>query len=544
MTTKIAIAMALALGCQTATEEFDETGVWAHEPGEHIAPPEKSWDEMGLAEPGAEELSNLVNAPLVNESDDPHTPTITERGGMGVSAMEYATHDMNGNLLPVPPRTRYTGAIMRTEALRCVEGDCAFDTRYHHPDGTTIDDVEAIGLGLPVEPTPSWQVHGEPADFWATGPVAGASSQPQNPPFTACVGLPDQCRPGFEPWCNGGVGFLSPGGIAETSVGCRGTEINYGGPGNIRPDNAHLRVSYWNGTRGSCDDLTYSEVPELLYVIDRLNGAERTLPNPYTIAKTACDPNTQAPGGYGLCPDGVKICPLDSSNLNPTLIDVMYQLDTLSDVAQTHHCAEARNAQAGKNRANARTIGCTTGILEKDASNIDPRIRHWNNGYDNHAYWTLRGTIVTLDPAAIEWMATYSATKLDRGGLNTATRRSYLKIHVLAHETGHSLGMQHAYIGPDGNPRWVQHSRGGWVSNPNIIPYSVMHRTVPAAPYTTSLWSSGLLADLQNIDLANTGGGNLEGWRMSNIFRSVYDGQSQSIRNTWGPPLTETNNEL
>jgi hypothetical protein len=413
--------------------------------------------------------------------------------------------------------------------------------------GRTLSDVEAELMGLPIEPSVHVEnIHVSPPNYWATGPVAAASvPQPSIAPaqVAACDNIPDICNVGFVPWCNGGVGKVSPGGIAETATGCRGTDINYGGPGVYRPDNSHVRVSYWNSDWGSCNDLEYEAAPALDYVIDVLNANDRVMPPPFEFVRTDCDTN-DVPRGYGLCPNGFDICPLPQGGGNPTLVDVLYQYAILSDVPQNHQCTEARNAQSGRNRADSRTIGCTVRILERDSQG--PRVREWNNGWATQSYWTLRGTIVIVDTEAVRWAATRPASELDRGGLNQATREWYFYIHTTAHELGHSIGLEHAYVGPDGSPRWIPHNRlpNAMSPNPNIVPFSVMHPMVPAAPYTTALWSSGLLSNLVGWDSSTTGGGNAEGWRLSNQFRTTNDGFISYPRNTFAPPLTATNNEL
>lgn len=535
-----AVLAVTALACGADERSIDTNG-------EEISPPEKSWSEMGLDEPGVEDTSNLVNTPRIPDGVTLEWSYASDNGGMVARSIEAF-----GKGATPPQRSN---AVRRQELLSCTDdGDCEYTTVYVKMNGDVIGDAEAEAMGLPVDGPatgePLGHLHSEPRDYWATEEVSSAGmtgGAGPSAPFAACDNIPDICTIGFQPWCNGGVGKVSPGGIAESSSGCRGSTIKRGGPGRTRPDNANVRVSFWSGVQWSCEDLDFPGAPELPYVVDRLNGNDQVLPPPFQLVKTSCGVNG-LPRGYIPCDDGVGICPAADYVTHGTLVDIMFQYAVLSDVEQTHYCAEARNAQAGRNRANARTVGCSSGILEReDYTNPSSpvKVRTWNNGWATQSYWTMRGAIVSIDPAAVTFHATRASNILDRGGLNQATREWYTKIHTTAHEIGHSIGLDHAYIGPDGAPRWEPHSRlpNAMIPNANIVPFSVMHRSVPAAPYTQRFWSSGLMPNLVGMDL-NTGASNNEAWKLSNHFRTTNDGFVSYPQNTFAAPLTESNNEL
>jgi hypothetical protein len=531
---------ATALACGADERNIDTNG-------EEILPPEKSWGEMGLDEPGVEDTSNLVNTPRIPDGVKHEWSYASDNGGMSAIATEFA---VSGTKIELKDR------VQRHELLTCTDdGKCEYTTVHLKMNGEVISDSEAEEMGLPVDDrpvvgAPLGHVHSEPRNYWATDEVSAVGmtgGAGPSAPFAACDNVADICQIGFEPWCNGGAGKLSPGGIAESFTGCRGTSIKRGGPGNYRPDNANVRISYWGGAAWTCEDITWPYSLELPYVVDRLNWNDQVLPPPFELVRTSCGADG-LPRGYGLCADQVHICPWDNYVEHGTLVDIMFQYDVLSDVEQTHHCHEARNAQAGRNRANARTVGCSSGILEReDYTNPSSpvKVRSWNNGWATTSYWTMRGAIVTIDPAAVTFHATRPSNILDRGGLNQATREWYTRIHVTAHEIGHSIGLTHSYIGPDGAPRWEPHSKlpNAMTPNSNIVPFSVMHRSVPAAPYTQRFWSSGLASNLVGMDL-NTGANNYEAWKLSNHFRTTNDGFVSYPQNTYAAPLTATNNEL
>ena len=541
----VAAALAATVLACGADERIIDTN------GEEILPPEKTYEEAGLLDPGVADAANLLTAPHIQDGVTPEWSYATDNGGM----LARPTEAFGGGIT-----IQRDNSVRRQELLSCTDdGECDRTVVYVRMNGEVIGDDEAEAMGLPLDEQPPSHgfVHSEPRDYWATEDVGiaatpgGARTTPvtlPNSPFAACDNIHDICQIGFEPWCNGGVGKVSPGGITETSGGCRGTTRKNGGPGNIRPDNANVRISVWSGTVNSCADTTWPSFPELTYVVNRINNNDLVLPPPFQFTKAGCNSNGLPPG-YVVCDDGIGICPAADYVTYGSLVDVLVQNGVLSDVSQTHTCVEARNAQEGYNRANARTLGCTTAILEREDrldTNSPPKIRSWNNGWTNTFYWTARGVILYIDPAAITWHATRPSSVLDRGGLNQATRESFTKIHVIAHELGHSVGLTHAFIGADGSPRWVPHSRlpNAMTPNANLTPHSAMARSVPAAPYTVAKWSSGLMPNLVGMDLNSGGSGNNEAWKLSNHFRTVNDGFVSYPTNTFAPPLSETNNEM
>lgn len=509
------------------------------EPAEEIAPPERTLEEAGIEE--ASSAPNILSVPPVD-----HFVFQPQAGAMG-----------RGTLLK--PGSK---GVIRSEILYCDKDTLACDTSVgFYKDGKRLTLEEAQALGLPVEPPRVGEVHGELPNYWATSQISsvagGASSgrgdsshvtPPGNATAGSCIAGPDFCAVGFTPWCNGGAGKLSPGGIAETATGCRGSSIKHGGFRAIRPDNANQRVTFWGSTQNSCSDTDFTTAPELDYVVDVLNNNDRVLPPPFQLTRVGCGPNGLPPGFInGLCSSGALCIVPGNRTTDGTLADVVFSYASLQSNALDiqDYCTEALNAGPGFNRANAVTMGCSQELLEEDAAGI-PVIRNWNNGYaPNTYYWTARGYYVTLDQIALNWWATRPANALDRGGLNYATRMWYLSIHVASHELGHTLGLTHPYEG-DGSPRWVTHSHlpNSMSPNPNMIPYSVMARGVPAAPWTLNSWSSGLAADLQTYDEATAGAGNAEAWRMSNAFRTVNDGFTTFAKNTFWPPQSDTTNEL
>jgi len=523
-------------------------GVNPHDMTEDWSPPEKTFEEAGF--PGQEYHSNAMQAPILSPEDVVRWQYAN--AGAGIPAGIPASSDQVVRYEALQfdrdtQRTSYRSAyIKRGRMLRASE-IYALQLPLDDSFEFDLDDVPLPQESLPAEK--------ELKDYWATGMSAAAGappSPPAKPPGTAatCDNIPDICQIGFEPWCNGGVGKVSPGGIAESSSGCRGSTIKHGGPGQERPDNADLRITFWNGTFGSCNDTQFNGTVALKWTVDWLNNHDQVLPPPYQITPVGCSASgTNMPPGYTLCTDGasglVWACPGDAATWG-TLTDVLFQylpLDTDSP-GVSNYCGPL-NTGPGFNRANAVTLGCTASILEKDAGGT-PVVRQWNNGFTNTFYWTRRGSLVTIDPANVTDMVNDPASLLDRGGLNATTRNSYLHINIQAHEIGHALSLTHAYIGADGSPRWVTHSHmaNAMTPNANIVPYSVMMRDVPAAPYTLNGWASGLLPNLVGWDTATNGEGNAEAFKLSNSFRAVNDGFVTYAKNSFGPPLQATNNEL
>lgn len=516
-----------------------------NEPEEEILPPERSVEEAGIDETGG--LPNITTAPPAPEN---YVADFAER--MELQSARGAIG--RGGL------DRAGGGIIRSEALHCDKDTLECDTSVgFYENGVRLTDEQVLDLQLPAEPQHFGEVQGELPNYWATSQIASASATSSGrtggssapaiapSPSAACVAGEDFCKVGFTPWCNGGAGKVSPGGITETATGCRGSVIKHGGFRGVRPDNANHRISYWGYSLNSCSDTTFAAAPELNSIINTLNNNDRVLPPPFTLSRVGCGANGRPPGFIeGTCTSGLPCITPGVASVDGTLADVVFSYASLQTnaVDLADYCTEAGNTGPGFNRANAVTFGCAQELLERNASG--PVIRSWGNGYLTVNYWTARGYYLTVDQVGINWWATRAANQLDRGGLNLATRQWYIALHVTSHELGHTLGLTHPYEGADGAPRWVTHSKlpNAMTPNPNMIPYSVMARAVPAAPWTLSTWSSGLQANLGGYDSATAGAGNAEAWRMSNAFRSTDDGIVNYPINTFWPPQPETNGEL
>jgi hypothetical protein len=76
----LSLGMAVAAACADAGDSTNEAP-------EVILPPEKTWEEAGLNEPGAAEMSNLVNAPRIPDGEEPRAwHYASDNGGMSARA--------------------------------------------------------------------------------------------------------------------------------------------------------------------------------------------------------------------------------------------------------------------------------------------------------------------------------------------------------------------------------------------------------------------------------------------------------------------------